>query len=83
MRCSVIDLRLGARGSEAHALCLAGDIASTAGADDAEGSYREALTLPVLSADPDAIRFTSYEELRLGAHERISIKRTSAEEGKR
>ncbi|HSV07657.1 MAG TPA: tetratricopeptide repeat protein, partial [Candidatus Binatus sp.] len=37
--------RLGARGSEAHALCLAGDVASTAGADDAEGSYREALAL--------------------------------------
>ena len=28
--------RLGARGSEAHALCLAGDVASTGGAEDAE-----------------------------------------------
>jgi tetratricopeptide (TPR) repeat protein len=37
--------RLGARGSEAHALCLAGDIASAAGAEDAEGNYREALAL--------------------------------------
>jgi len=37
--------RLGARASEAHALCLLGDIAATAGADDADGSYREALTL--------------------------------------
>jgi class 3 adenylate cyclase/tetratricopeptide (TPR) repeat protein len=37
--------RLGARASEAHALCLAGDIASAAGADDAERSYRAALTL--------------------------------------
>jgi tetratricopeptide (TPR) repeat protein len=37
--------RLGARASEAHVLCLAGDIASAAGADDAESSYREALTL--------------------------------------
>jgi tetratricopeptide (TPR) repeat protein len=37
--------RLGARGSEAHALCLAGDVASTSGAEDAEGYYREALTL--------------------------------------
>src|SRR5712692_2107529 len=37
--------RLGARGSEAHALCLAGDVASTGGAEDAEGCYREALTL--------------------------------------
>jgi tetratricopeptide (TPR) repeat protein len=37
--------RLGARGSEAHALCLAGDVASTGGAEDAEGYYREALAL--------------------------------------
>jgi tetratricopeptide (TPR) repeat protein len=37
--------RLGARGSEAHALCLAGDVASTSGAEDAEGDYREALAL--------------------------------------
>jgi class 3 adenylate cyclase/tetratricopeptide (TPR) repeat protein len=37
--------RLGARGSEAHALCLAGDVASTRGAEDAEGYYREALEL--------------------------------------
>jgi Tetratricopeptide repeat len=32
-------------GSEAHALCLAGDVASTGGAKDAEGYYREALAL--------------------------------------
>jgi class 3 adenylate cyclase/tetratricopeptide (TPR) repeat protein len=37
--------RLGARGSEAHALCLSGDVASTGGAEDAEGYYREALAL--------------------------------------
>jgi transcriptional regulator with AAA-type ATPase domain/tetratricopeptide (TPR) repeat protein len=37
--------RWGARGSEAHALCLAGDVASIAGAEDADGSYREALAL--------------------------------------
>ena len=37
--------RLGARGNEAHALCLSGDIASTVGAKDAEGYYREALAL--------------------------------------
>jgi class 3 adenylate cyclase/tetratricopeptide (TPR) repeat protein len=37
--------RLAARGSEAHALCLAGDVASTGDAEDAEGSYREALAL--------------------------------------
>src|SRR4029450_4674164 len=37
--------RLGARGGEAHALCLAGDVASTGDAEDAEGYYREALAL--------------------------------------
>jgi tetratricopeptide (TPR) repeat protein len=37
--------RLGARGSEAHALCLAGDVASAGGAKAAEGYYREALAL--------------------------------------
>jgi tetratricopeptide (TPR) repeat protein len=37
--------RLGARGSEAHGLCLAGDVASTGGAEDADGYYREALAL--------------------------------------
>jgi tetratricopeptide (TPR) repeat protein len=36
---------LGARASEAHALCLAGDVASTGGAEDAEGYYRKALAL--------------------------------------
>ena len=37
--------RLGARASEAHALCLAGDVASAGGAEDAHGHYREALAL--------------------------------------
>jgi class 3 adenylate cyclase/tetratricopeptide (TPR) repeat protein len=37
--------RLGARPAEAHALCLAGDVASAGGADDGERYYREALTL--------------------------------------
>ena len=37
--------RLGARGSEAHALCLAGDVASAGGAEAAEGYYHEALAL--------------------------------------
>jgi len=37
--------RLGARGSDAHALCLAADVASTGSAEDAEGYYCEALTL--------------------------------------
>ena len=37
--------RRGARGSDAHALCLAGDVASTGSAEDAPGYYREALAL--------------------------------------
>jgi tetratricopeptide (TPR) repeat protein len=37
--------RLGARASEAHALCLAGDVASTSSTEDAEGHYCEALAL--------------------------------------
>jgi len=37
--------RLGARGAEAHALCLAGDAAAACAAEDAEGYYREALAL--------------------------------------
>jgi class 3 adenylate cyclase/tetratricopeptide (TPR) repeat protein len=38
--------RVGAPGSEAHALCLAGDVAARGGAaDDAERCYREALAL--------------------------------------
>src|SRR5262249_23920850 len=36
--------RLAARGNEAHALCLNGDIAA-AGDEDAEGCYRQALAL--------------------------------------
>jgi class 3 adenylate cyclase/tetratricopeptide (TPR) repeat protein len=37
--------RLGARGGEARSLCLAGDVASTGGVGDAEGSYRAAMAL--------------------------------------
>jgi tetratricopeptide (TPR) repeat protein len=37
--------RLGARGSEAYALCLAGDVALTGDAEDADGYYREALAI--------------------------------------
>src|SRR5262245_1140595 len=37
--------RVGARGDEARALCLLGDIASTAGEEGAESSYGEALAL--------------------------------------
>jgi tetratricopeptide (TPR) repeat protein len=37
--------RLRAPGNEAHALSLAGDVASAGGGEDAEGHYREALAL--------------------------------------
>src|SRR5262249_53390442 len=37
--------RLGARGSEAEALCLTGDVALRGGAQDAEGHYRQAMAL--------------------------------------
>jgi class 3 adenylate cyclase/tetratricopeptide (TPR) repeat protein len=37
--------RLRARSSEAHALCLAGDVATIGGAEDAPGYYRNALAL--------------------------------------
>jgi len=44
--------RLGARGSEAYALCLNGDITVAAGAKDAEDLYRQALAL----AEPRGMR---------------------------
>jgi class 3 adenylate cyclase/tetratricopeptide (TPR) repeat protein len=44
--------RLGARGNEAYALCLNGDIAAAAGVEDAEGLYRQALAL----AEPRGMR---------------------------
>jgi tetratricopeptide (TPR) repeat protein len=44
--------RLGARGYEADALCLSGDVASTGGAEVAESYYRQALAL----AEPRGMR---------------------------
>ncbi len=44
--------RLGARASEAHALCLVGDVALTVGAENAATHYREALAL----AEPRGMR---------------------------
>src|SRR5262249_12174545 len=44
--------RLEARGSEAHALCLAGDVASTSCIEVAEAYYCQALTL----AEPRGMR---------------------------
>jgi class 3 adenylate cyclase/tetratricopeptide (TPR) repeat protein len=61
--------RLGARGSEAHALCLAGDVASARGSEDAEGCYRQALAL----AEPRGMRpVVAHCHLGLGKmHHRI------------
>jgi len=69
--------RLGARASEAHALCLAGDIASTAGADDAERSYREALKL---AEDLGMRPLISHCHLGLGKLYRRIGKREQAQE---
>jgi tetratricopeptide (TPR) repeat protein len=44
--------QLGARGIEAHALCLTTDIAAASGAENVEGYYREALAL----AEPRGMR---------------------------
>ena len=49
---SALAQRLGARGSEAHALCLNGDVASARGVDDADGYYGRALAL----AEPSSMR---------------------------
>jgi tetratricopeptide (TPR) repeat protein len=69
--------RLGARGSEAHALCLAGDVASTGGAGDAEGYYREALAL----AEPRGMRpIVAHCHLGLGKLYRRTGKREQAQE---
>jgi tetratricopeptide (TPR) repeat protein len=62
--------RLGARGSEAQALYLAGDVASTDRAADARGYYREALA----RADELGMR-------PLGAHCHVGLARLSRRAG--
>jgi tetratricopeptide (TPR) repeat protein len=69
--------RLGARASEAHALCLAGDIASTRGAGDAEGQYHEALTL---ASERGMRPFVAHCHLGLGKLYRRTGKREQARE---
>ena len=69
--------RLGARGSEAHALCLAGDVASTGGAEDAEGYYREALAL---AAELGMRPLVAHCHLGLGKLYRRTGKREQAQE---
>jgi tetratricopeptide (TPR) repeat protein len=69
--------RLGARGNEAHALCLTGDIASRGGADDAEVYYRQALML----AEPRGMRpLIAHCHLGLGKTHRCSGKCEQAQE---
>ena len=66
---------LGARGSEAHALCLAGDIASTGGAEDAPGYYREALAL---AGELGMRPLIAHSHLGLGKLDRRAGKREQA-----
>jgi tetratricopeptide (TPR) repeat protein len=69
--------RLGARASEAHALCLAGDVASTGGAEDARGNYGEALAL---AADLGMRPLVAHCHLGLGKLYRRTGKREQAQE---
>jgi class 3 adenylate cyclase/tetratricopeptide (TPR) repeat protein len=69
--------RLGARGSEAHALCLAGDVASTGGVEDAEGYYREGLAL---ATDLGMRPLVAHCHLGLGKVYRRAGKREQARE---
>jgi len=69
--------RLGARASEAHALSLFGDVASTGGDVDAEDYYREALSLAgELSMRP----LVAHCHLGLGKLYRRTDKRDQAQE---
>jgi tetratricopeptide (TPR) repeat protein len=69
--------RLGARASEAHALCLAGDVALTAGAEDAEAHYREALAL---AGELGMRPLIAHGHLGLGKLYRRTDKRQQAQE---
>src|SRR5881397_3666107 len=72
--------RLGARGAEAHALCLAGDIASAGDGGDTESYYRKALAL----AEPRGMRpLIAHCHLGLGKLYRRTDKREQAQENLR
>ncbi len=69
--------QLGARGSEAHALCLTGDVASTGSAEDAESYYRKALAL----ANELGMRpLVAHCHLALGKLRRLTGNRGQAQE---
>jgi class 3 adenylate cyclase/tetratricopeptide (TPR) repeat protein len=69
--------RLGARGNEAHALRLCGDVASADGIEDAEGYYRQALAL----AEPRGMRpLVAHCHLGLGKLHRRKGNRGQAQE---
>jgi len=78
----VLARRLGAQGSEAHALGLVADVALAQGRDNAEAQYRLALTLASeLSLRPDvAHRHLGLGRLlqRLGRHEQATEHLTAA-----
>jgi tetratricopeptide (TPR) repeat protein len=69
--------RTGARGNEAEALCLAGDVASAAGAADAEGHYGEAL---VLAGELGMRPLVAHCHLGLGKLDRRTGQREQAQE---
>jgi tetratricopeptide (TPR) repeat protein len=69
--------RLRQRASEAHALCLAGDVASMAGAEDAPVRYREAL---VLAGELGMRPLVAHCNLGLGKFYRRTGKREQAQE---
>jgi len=69
--------RLGARGNEAHALCLSGDIASKADTEDAEGYYRSGLAL---AKDRGMRPLVAHCHLGLGKLYRHTGKRQEAQE---
>ena len=73
----VLTRRLGARGSEAHALCLAGDVASAGSAEDAAGYYRDALAL---AGELGMRPIVAHCHLGLGKLSRRTGKRDQAQE---
>ena len=69
--------RLGARGTEGHALCLAGDVALAGDPGDAEAHYREALAL---SGELGMRPLVAHCHLGLGTLYRRTGRRESARE---